>query len=41
MLDIIEHLKTPEVFLEELRFAAEGRPEVIITTANIGFLLPG
>lgn len=40
MLDIIEHLKEPEVFMDELRFAAAcKRPEVIITTANIGFLV--
>lgn len=38
MLDIIEHLKEPERFMDELRCAAAGkRPEVIITTANIGF----
>src|SRR5438045_9668610 len=38
MLDIIEHLKQPEQFMDELRFAAVcKRPEVIITTANIGF----
>lgn len=38
MLDIIEHLKEPEIFMDELRFAAAcKRPEVIITTANIGF----
>jgi hypothetical protein len=38
MLDIIEHLKEPESFMDELRFAAAcKRPEVIITTANIGF----
>jgi 2-polyprenyl-3-methyl-5-hydroxy-6-metoxy-1,4-benzoquinol methylase len=40
MLDIIEHLKEPEKFMDELRFAAvRKRPEVIITTANIGFLV--
>lgn len=40
MLDIIEHLKEPEKFMDELRFAAIcKRPEVIITTANIGFLV--
>lgn len=40
MLDIIEHLKEPERFMDELRFAANcKRPEVIITTANIGFLV--
>ena len=38
MLDIIEHLKEPETFMDELRFAADcKRPEVVITTANIGF----
>jgi glycosyltransferase involved in cell wall biosynthesis len=38
MLDIIEHLKEPESFMDELRFAAAcRRPEIIITTANIGF----
>src|SRR6267143_6160880 len=38
MLDIIEHLKRPEDFMDELRFATGcKRPEVIITTANIGF----
>jgi glycosyltransferase involved in cell wall biosynthesis len=40
MLDIIEHLKQPETFMDELRFAAVcKRPEVIITTANIGFFV--
>ncbi len=40
MLDIIEHLKEPEKFMDELRFAAAcKRPEVIITTANIGFIV--
>lgn len=40
MLDIIEHLKEPERFMDELRFAALcKRPEVIITTANIGFFI--
>ncbi|HKP02834.1 MAG TPA: bifunctional glycosyltransferase/class I SAM-dependent methyltransferase [Chthoniobacterales bacterium] len=40
MLDIIEHLKEPEKFMDELRFAAVcKRPEVIITTANIGFFV--
>ena len=40
MLDIIEHLKEPEQFMDELRFAAAcKRPEVIITTANIGFIV--
>jgi glycosyltransferase involved in cell wall biosynthesis len=40
LLDIIEHLKEPELFMDELRFAAIcKRPEVVITTANIGFLV--
>ena len=40
MLDIIEHLKAPEDFMDELRFATGGkRPELIITTANIGFFV--
>ncbi len=40
MLDIIEHLKQPENFMDELRFAAVcKRPEVVITTANIGFFV--
>jgi glycosyltransferase involved in cell wall biosynthesis len=39
MLDIIEHLKAPEGFMDELRFATGcKRPEIIMTTANIGFL---
>ncbi len=38
LLDIIEHLKGPEQFMDELRFATEcKRPEIILTTANIGF----
>ena len=40
MLDIIEHLKDPEAFLENLRAATGGkRPELILTTANIGFIV--
>ncbi len=39
LLDIIEHLKAPEDFMDELRFATEcKRPEIVLTTANIGFL---
>jgi 2-polyprenyl-3-methyl-5-hydroxy-6-metoxy-1,4-benzoquinol methylase len=39
LLDIIEHLKAPEEFMDELRFATGcKRPEIVITTANIGFL---
>ena len=40
MLDIVEHLQKPERFMDELRFAAVcKRPEVILTTANIGFFI--
>ncbi|MBC7980231.1 MAG: glycosyltransferase [Armatimonadetes bacterium] len=40
MLDIIEHLKDPEAFMENLRDATgRRRPEVVLTTANIGFLV--
>jgi glycosyltransferase involved in cell wall biosynthesis len=40
MLDVIEHLHDPEVFMETLR-AATGRkrPEIVLTTANIGFFV--
>ncbi|PYL09203.1 MAG: glycosyltransferase/methyltransferase [Verrucomicrobia bacterium] len=39
LLDIIEHLKSPEEFVDELRYAtACKRPELVITTANIGFI---
>jgi 2-polyprenyl-3-methyl-5-hydroxy-6-metoxy-1,4-benzoquinol methylase len=40
MLDVIEHLKDPEVFMERLREAAAGkRPEIILTTANVAFAI--
>ncbi len=41
MLDVIEHLSKPEVFLEQLRNALSMNPstEVMISTANIGFLV--
>jgi glycosyltransferase involved in cell wall biosynthesis len=39
LLDIVEHLKEPGNFMDELRFAADcKRPEIILTTANIAFL---
>jgi glycosyltransferase involved in cell wall biosynthesis len=39
LLDIIEHLKQPGDFLDELRFATGcKRPEIVLTTANIGFI---
>jgi glycosyltransferase involved in cell wall biosynthesis len=38
LLDIIEHLKDPSHFMDELRFATGcKRPEIVVTTANIGF----
>lgn len=40
MLDIIEHLKDPEGFMESLRSqAVHKRPEIVLTTANIGFIV--
>ena len=40
MLDIIEHLKDPEVFMETLRARAVNKqPEIVLTTANIGFIV--
>jgi glycosyltransferase involved in cell wall biosynthesis len=39
LLDILEHLKSPELVLSRIRSRFGGnRPEVIITTANIAFL---
>jgi glycosyltransferase involved in cell wall biosynthesis len=39
VLDVIEHLRSPEDFLDQLRaFAAQAQAKVILTTANIGFL---
>ena len=38
LLDIIEHLREPAHFMDELRFATGcKRPEIVLTTANIGF----
>ncbi len=41
MLDVIEHLAKPELYLEQLRSALSLRPsvEVFLSTANIGFLV--
>jgi len=40
LLDIIEHLKEPDAFMERLRHAAvRRRPEIVLTTANIGFFV--
>src|SRR5215472_15618493 len=39
MLDVIEHLANPELFLEKLRAALSIKPDVdvMLSTANIGF----
>lgn len=40
LLDVIEHLRDPEVFMENLRVAAANkRPEIILTTANVAFFV--
>jgi glycosyltransferase involved in cell wall biosynthesis len=40
LLDIIEHLREPDTFMERLRHASvHRRPEIILTTANIGFFV--
>jgi glycosyltransferase involved in cell wall biosynthesis len=39
MLDIIEHLKDPEQFLQKLRDSLSHSPLILITTGNIGFFL--
>jgi 2-polyprenyl-3-methyl-5-hydroxy-6-metoxy-1,4-benzoquinol methylase len=41
MLDVIEHLAKPELFLEQLRRALSMNPstEVMLSTANVGFLV--
>jgi glycosyltransferase involved in cell wall biosynthesis len=40
MLDIVEHLKDPEGFMESLRSqAVHKRPEIILTTANVAFFV--
>ena len=40
LLDVVAGLTEPERFLEELRFAARRhRPEIVLTTANVGFFV--
>jgi glycosyltransferase involved in cell wall biosynthesis len=41
MLDVIEHLAKPEAFLDSLRrdLSSNARAEVIISTANVGFIV--
>ena len=42
ILDVIEHLASPERFLDQLHESLSRNPdvEIIISTANIGFLIP-
>ena len=41
LLDVIEHLKDPEAFLDGLRARLDDRPRtLIITTPNIAFIVP-
>lgn len=42
MLDVIEHLTSPEIFIQSLRKSLEYSPEttVIASTGNIGFIIP-
>jgi glycosyltransferase involved in cell wall biosynthesis len=40
LLDVIEHLQNPELFVEQLRHATtRSRPEVILTTPNVAFFI--
>lgn len=41
LLDIVEHLRSPEKFLDSLRdsYASEGEVRVILSTGNIGFFV--
>ena len=41
-LDVIEHLASPERFLDELYESLAARPntEILISTANVGFIIP-
>jgi len=39
VLDVIEHLKSPESFALELRSVADANTTVIVSTGNVGFIL--
>jgi hypothetical protein len=39
VLDVIEHLKSPESFAHELRSVANPNTKIIISTGNVGFIL--
>jgi hypothetical protein len=40
LLDVIEHLKSPEQFLEDMRKKLDYRPrEIVLTTPNIAFVV--
>jgi glycosyltransferase involved in cell wall biosynthesis len=42
MLDVVEHLAKPELFFDRLRQAFSKNPtaEIIISTANVGYIIP-
>ncbi len=39
LLDVIEHLKCPEAFVEQLRKWASPGTKVVVSTANVGFFI--
>ncbi len=40
LLDVVEHFPAPERFVEELRASTtRGRPEIVLTTANVAFFI--
>jgi len=39
LLDVIEHLKSPESFARELRLVADPSTKIIVSTGNVGFIL--
>ena len=39
VLDVIEHLNSPESFVFELRAAADHKTMIVISTGNVGFIL--
>ena len=39
VLDVIEHLKSPESFAHDLRSIASPKTKIIVSTGNIGFIL--
>ena len=41
LLDVIEHLMSPEAFVDQLRIASEMAPDVrlLISSGNVGFIV--